>query len=243
MWLESINVGLEGTMHLIGSSSVLHSHHMYYCDNCYDNCAYCFGCVGLRNKQYCIFNKQYNKQDYFNTIEQIIQDMITQWIRWHFPPIELSAFAYNETRAHELYPLTEQEALTKWRKRHEEKEIPKAQIWSWYQPKHISQYQTEETQIAQKNEKELVSTTITCTTSGKNFRITKAELELYKRLSVPIPTIHPDQRYQELYSRRPGEILYLRECDKTKNLTLSVYPPQSPQKVYAPDIYQKEIYD
>lgn len=33
---------------------------------CYDlrNCSDCIGCVGLRNKQYCIFNKQYTKAEY-----------------------------------------------------------------------------------------------------------------------------------------------------------------------------------
>jgi len=42
------------------------------CNNCvesflmYDckNCSNCFGCVGLRNKQNCIFNVQYSKEDY-----------------------------------------------------------------------------------------------------------------------------------------------------------------------------------
>ncbi|MEK7175587.1 MAG: hypothetical protein AAB693_02165, partial [Patescibacteria group bacterium] len=51
------------------------SYHIFYsqnCENCmnsyflYDckNCSDCFGCVGLRNKSYCIFNKQYSKTEY-----------------------------------------------------------------------------------------------------------------------------------------------------------------------------------
>ena len=52
-----------------------------YSEQCYDcldtyfsydchNCSNIFGCAGLRNKSYCIFNKQYSKDDYL----QFIQD-------------------------------------------------------------------------------------------------------------------------------------------------------------------------
>ena len=42
------------------------------CNSCLDswfllncnNCQNCFGCVNLRNKSYCIFNKQYTKEEY-----------------------------------------------------------------------------------------------------------------------------------------------------------------------------------
>src|SRR3989344_6015316 len=42
------------------------------CENCSDilfskdcvGCNYCVGCVGLRNKSYCIFNEQYSKEEY-----------------------------------------------------------------------------------------------------------------------------------------------------------------------------------
>ncbi len=40
---------------------------LYDCRNCSD----CFGCVGLRNKQYCVFNQQYDKETYKSTISQL----------------------------------------------------------------------------------------------------------------------------------------------------------------------------
>ncbi|MDR2189803.1 MAG: hypothetical protein LBP53_01015 [Candidatus Peribacteria bacterium] len=46
----------------------------YYLNNCI-NCSQCFGCVGLRNKEYCIFNKQYEKTEYERLIFQIIEKM------------------------------------------------------------------------------------------------------------------------------------------------------------------------
>ncbi len=47
------------------------------CNNCTDcyysaflnNCTDCFGCVALTHKKYCIFNKQFSKEEYFEKIE------------------------------------------------------------------------------------------------------------------------------------------------------------------------------
>ncbi len=49
----------------------------YGCEDCRDsyflydcrNCSDCFGCVGLRNKQYCVFNEQYTKEEYKKFLE------------------------------------------------------------------------------------------------------------------------------------------------------------------------------
>jgi hypothetical protein len=38
------------------------SKNIYYCHDC-RGCSNCFGCVGLSKKQYCIFNKQYSKEE------------------------------------------------------------------------------------------------------------------------------------------------------------------------------------
>jgi len=43
------------------------------CDFIYDcrNCQNCLGCVNLRNKNYCIFNEQFEKEEYFKKREEI----------------------------------------------------------------------------------------------------------------------------------------------------------------------------
>jgi len=43
-----------------------------FCFMC-NNCSDCFGCVALTNKQYCIFNKQYSKDEYFKEIKKLKQ--------------------------------------------------------------------------------------------------------------------------------------------------------------------------
>jgi len=42
----------------------------WFCEECV-NCNDCFGCYNLRSKQYCIWNQQYAKEEYFNKIEKI----------------------------------------------------------------------------------------------------------------------------------------------------------------------------
>lgn len=44
----------------------------YFCSRC-KNCQNCFGCVMLQNKQYCIFNKQYTKEEYERQINVLLQ--------------------------------------------------------------------------------------------------------------------------------------------------------------------------
>jgi len=47
----------------------------YYSSDCH-YVTDCFGCVGLRHKQYCIFNTQYTKEEYEKEIAKIITHMI-----------------------------------------------------------------------------------------------------------------------------------------------------------------------
>ncbi|MDD5750821.1 MAG: hypothetical protein PHU56_04260, partial [Candidatus Pacebacteria bacterium] len=47
---------------------------LQYCVHCYSS-SHLFGCVGLKNKQYCILNKQYTKEQYEALLPRIIQHM------------------------------------------------------------------------------------------------------------------------------------------------------------------------
>ena len=89
---------------------VFHSRDLWYCEQCF-TCNNCFGCVGLRNKNYCIFNKQYTPETYFPAMKKIIQYMQKTGEWGQYFPIWLSPFAYNESVAQDYYPLSEEAAL------------------------------------------------------------------------------------------------------------------------------------
>jgi hypothetical protein len=79
---------------------------MIYCDHCFFS-SNCFGCIWLRNKQYCIFNKQYSKEEYEIQVPKIIAHMIAAWERGEFFHPLLSPFGYNETVAQEYFPIAQ----------------------------------------------------------------------------------------------------------------------------------------
>jgi len=65
--------GVNGSRQLFGITmwECLNSE---YCFNCH-GCNNIFGCVGLRKKNYCIFNKQYSKEDYEKLRVKMIEHM------------------------------------------------------------------------------------------------------------------------------------------------------------------------
>ncbi len=84
---------------------------MIYCISCFD-CHNCFWCVWLRNKEYCVFNTQYSKEEYETLVPKIIETMKKYWEWWEFFPPSLSAFGYNETIAQEYFPMTKNEVFS-----------------------------------------------------------------------------------------------------------------------------------
>ena len=99
---------------------------MLYCDNCY-SCHHCFGCTQLKSKSYCIFNKQYSEAKYNELVPKLITHMQKSGEWGEFFPYDLSPFCYNETMAHEYFPLTKEEALERgfrWRERDEREYRP-----------------------------------------------------------------------------------------------------------------------
>ncbi len=89
---------------------------IWYCMNCF-RVKNCFWCVGLKGQEYCIFNKQYTKEEYNQLVPKIIKKMQEdgEWGEFFNP--QLSPFWYNETVAMEYYPLSKEEALKLWYKR------------------------------------------------------------------------------------------------------------------------------
>lgn len=85
---------------------------LFYCDNCH-SCKNCFGCIGLRQKEYCILNKQYTKEQYEELLGRIIPHMEARGEYGEFFPTKYSLFGYNETLAHDYFPLTKDEALAR----------------------------------------------------------------------------------------------------------------------------------
>ena len=205
---------------------------LYYCDNCHA-CKDCFWCIWLRNKQYCILNKQYSKEEYQQLVSKIIKHMKNTWERWLYFPRSYSTFGYNESLAQEHYPLEKYEVIKKWYNRMDSEyniDIPK-----WIKI-------IEANEVKDLDKKDLLNIAIKCEITWKPFRITKQELDFYKKMWLPIPKRHYNQRHMDRLSQINSKIIRDRKCDKCWVEIHTTYPPKWTESVYCENCYDKEVY-
>ena len=178
----------------------------------------CFGCVGIRKKQYCILNKQYSKLEYEKLREKIIQDMEKNpyidskgriYKYGEFFPYDFSLFDYNETTAMQYFPLSKNEADKKgFRWREQEKKDYQISIKSEDLPDNIKD--TPDSII--KEIIECVHKEECGEQCASAFRILPQELEFYKRAGLPLPRLCPNCRHYQRLKRMNSFKLYKKQC-------------------------------
>ncbi len=208
---------------------VFHSQRLLYCDYCF-NCKDCFACSGLTHKQYCVFNKQYMKEEYEKLVPQLIASMkkTGEW-GLYFPP-HLSPFGYNESVASEYLPLSKSKAQAQgfhWREENTKDFRPQTVTL----PDHINDATDA-----------LVQEVLCCVTCGKNYRIIPQELAFYRQNMVALPRRCPDCRYTERLQLRNPRKLWKRTCQKCGKDIQTTYSPDRPEIVYCEECYLKEVY-
>ena len=204
-----------------------------YCDMCH-NSSNLFGCVGLRHKQYCILNKQYNKEEYEALVPKLIEHMQSTKEWGEFFPPHLSPFAYNETIAPEYFPMTKEQVEARgWRWRETEDETPKVEIIipAASLPDSIDDIPDD-----------IVNWAIRCEETNRPFRVIAPELAFYRAMRLPIPHLHPDVRHRNRMARRDPSRLWTRKCGKCGKEKFSTYSPERPEIVYCEECYLKEVY-
>ncbi len=216
----------------------------------------CFGCVGVKNGSYSILNKRYTKEEYEKLVPKIIEHMNAMPYQdgkgrvykfGEFFPAELSPFAYNETIAFDYYPLSKEEAL--------------AQGFTWKEPEEKSytitmSKDTVPNSLSEVNESTILNEVIECAHQGaceghlcsKAFRLVPQELQFYKRLGLPLPSLCPNCRhYMRLRSRGPMKLWHRKcQCDETghqhsgacSNEFETTYAPEKPETIYCESCYQ-----
>ncbi len=211
------------------SYCVIDSSNIRYCDFVV-NCQNIFGCVGLRNKKYCILNKQYTKEEYEKLIPRIIEHMKKGREYHGFLPKSLSCFGYNETTAHLYYPLKKEEALKQgffWKDEETKTYLPQ----TYKVPDNIKDVSDSITAEA-----------LVCADCKKNFKIILQELKFYRQHAIPIPRLCPDCRNRLRMSLRNPRQLWSRACAKCNVAVQTTYSPERTEIVYCEACYLKEIY-
>jgi len=267
MTYEGVSIGVNNANCAFGTI-VWYSSDVRYGFNCH-NCQHVFGCVSLRNKQYCILNKQYSKEEYEILLPKIIEhmnampyvDMVGRIYKFgeHFPS-EISPFSYNDTVAQEYFPLTKEEAE---RSGYHWAEKDNSDYGSTISFKNLPDY------IGDVKE-DILEQVIECEHKDKcehqcpgAYRITSAELAFYKKFNIPLPMLCFNCRhYDRLAERNPIRLLS-RTCQcsgvssqngEHKNTAThqhgtipcnkefqTSYSPDRPEIVYCESCYNAEV--
>ncbi|MFZ1020000.1 MAG: hypothetical protein WAN61_03370, partial [Minisyncoccia bacterium] len=258
------------------SGSGSNAYNLKFCWDCWPNvrdceysmhlrsCSDCFGCVGLKKKQYCILNKQYTKEEYFKMVEKIKKHMDEMpyvdkkgrvYKYGEFFPIELSPYGYNNTIVSDYFPITKTEA--------------KEQGYPWIESKHgkydITKKASEFPDSIDEVGDEILKEIIECEKCKKAYRILERELSFLKKENLPLPTLCIECRQETRLNDRLKLFLYERLCmcagntDETgvyKNTAVHIhhkdfpckeimktgYFPDSPEIIYCEKCYQQEVY-
>lgn len=225
---ECLTIGNSET--LFFSHGCIGSHNLMYCTFCY-NSHDLFACDGLRNKQYCIFNKQYSKEEYEKLVPKIIEHMKKEGEFGEFFPMEISPFAYNESIVNEYFPLTKKEILAKnlrW-KDDEDKGFYDGQV---YEPSATIEAVGDD--VCEK--------ILKCEVTGKPYKIIPQELKFHKQMRLPLPRRCPDQRHLERMAMRTVRLIWDRTCGKCGTNIQTSFAPDRPEKVYCEACYLKAVY-
>ncbi len=222
------------------------------------NSSNCFGCVGLRNKQYCILNKQYPKEEYEALVQKIRKHMDedpyvnTEGIIYRygeFFPIEHAPFGYNSSLVFDHFPLTKEEALAKG--------------YAWDDPE-SKEYETsmnasELPDSIRDVQDDILSKIISCERCKRAYRIIRPELDFLRAEGIPLPRTCVDCRHAARISQRNKVQLYARQCmcdykiyknsgehthhpeGRCSNEFETSYAPDRPEIVYCEQCYNSEV--
>lgn len=191
----------------------------YYSIECH-NCKDVLGCVGLRHAQYCILNTQYSKDEYERLAAKIVSGLreVGQW--GEYLPSDLSLFSYNETIAHEHFPMQKEEA--------------KSLGFSWFD-------ESQEPDSAKSRASALSENTRKCEATGNIFRLVPSELNFYQMMELPLPHLCPDERHKHRVQKRFPLTLFSRKCAKTGVQIWTGYSPANSTIVYSNEAYREMV--
>ena len=214
------------------------------------NCSNCFGCIGMINAKFCIFNKQYSEREYFEMVEKIKEQMNDMpyvdkkgriFKYGEFFPYDLSPFGYNETTANDYFTITKEEANNfgyPWKER-EKRDY------------HITKKSEELPDSILDISDDVLDEVIVCPNKGNQiyqcttaFKIVPNELQFYQQKNLPLPRYCPNCRHYQRLKYRNIMRLYTRKCMKEncQNEFETTYTLDRPEIIYCEKCYQQEVY-
>ncbi|OGF93883.1 hypothetical protein A3G54_02860 [Candidatus Giovannonibacteria bacterium RIFCSPLOWO2_12_FULL_44_15] len=210
-----------------------------FCTNCRESeyldfcieCENCFGCVGLKKKQYCILNKQYTKGEYEKITIQIRENIKSNGLRGQFLPLKMAYVGYNLSYAGILFPLSRNE-VEKIGGYWEELENASTENIK------VSEYVDDIHDVKD----DIIYEGLICQETNRPFNVKLDELNFYKQKEIPLPRTYPDvrtiKRMRDLTLIKP----FPGKCFFCAKEIIHYYPPEfGYKKIACEACYLKEV--
>ena len=181
MWANGDN--LYNSINIILSSNIFYSYFL-------ESCSFCIWCIGLKNKSYCILNKQYTKAEWEILADKIFKQMDNDWILWDFFSSDINPFYFNDTMAWLIGNFKKEEVVKEWYMWRNE-EI-KVDIPEWAQvinTKELDKFQWFDGNWNWKINLEILKKVIK-DEKWNYYKIVKMEYDFLVKYWLPIPDIH-----------------------------------------------------
>jgi hypothetical protein len=201
---------------------------------------YNFGCLNIKRKKYAILNKVYEKEEYEKLVAHIKEDMTKNpyidslgrtFSYGEFFPPEMCKFAYNNSNASKFFPKTREQALSEG--------------YSWYEEKTQDAVATVDGKDLPETLVEVKETitdeVIACTTCSRKYKIVPLQLEILKKVGMPLPSRCPKCREAERFSKLNTPRFYERTCAKCSSSVTTAFAPGRPEVICCEKCYQQEF--
>jgi hypothetical protein len=207
------------------------SRYSEYLDLCIE-CEYCFGCVGLKKKKYCILNKQYTKEQYEVLRNKIISDMKNRGEYGKFLPYSMSPGPFNFSTSFTYFPDTKKEDILKL-----------GGYWEDINKSHLEGMPTSELPDDIKDVPDPITTqALICGDTGWKFNIAQNELIFYRDNNIPLPRYHFDVRTRNALKYLTVVKAYPYTCFYCKKDIQAYYLPEwGYKKIACEECYKQNI--
>lgn len=163
---------------------------LYYCFNCWE-CSYCLGCSWLKNKSFCILNKEYSKEDWYVLANKIFAQMESDWILWAYFPASTNPLYFNDTAAYLIDDSFTKEEVTKewYLRRDEEINVDIAPNADVITTQDLAQYQWFDSVEKRQIDPEIMKKVIK-DEKWNYYKIVPMELDFLMKHGLPLPALH-----------------------------------------------------
>lgn len=189
-----------------------------------------FGCVGMKHKKYCIFNKQYTQEEYETLVPKIIEHMKSTGEWGEFFPYWVCPLKYNQSIAQDYFPIDQAAAERLGAK------------WAVEPEYVIPEDAFEIPDSVNAVGESICEKTLYCKANGKPYRIIPQEFAFYIKQGIPVPDVCFNERHMRRLAKRHQRRLYDRNCAKCGVGIQTAYGPDRPEIVYCEACYLAEVY-